>query len=119
MERSWHSLGRSSIGWFNLTAAIRVKSRKPTGFVLSAIHKTSVTRIESTRPASLMATPSQTKLLFRWYTSNLQATMSVQISIQMYWDRLHALNPIAVLPTCLQRRRNPRFLLQYDLVGYV
>ena len=77
-ERSWHSLGRSSVGWFNLAAAIRVESKKPTGFILPAIRELflSETRIKSTRPAFLTATPSPTKLLIRWYTSNLQVTMN-------------------------------------------
>ena len=48
--------------WFNLAAAIRVESKKPTGFILPAIRELflSETRIESTRPAFLMAIPSQT-----------------------------------------------------------
>ena len=29
-ERSWHSLGRSSVGWFNPAATTRIESRKPT-----------------------------------------------------------------------------------------
>ena len=74
---------------FNLAAAIRVESRKPIEFIVPAggieftksvpptIHKLFFfeTRIESTRPASLMATLKQTKLLFRWYISNLQSTI--------------------------------------------
>ena len=32
----WHSVGRNCVGWFNLAAATRVESKKPTGFILLA-----------------------------------------------------------------------------------
>ena len=103
-----------STRWFNPAAATHVESKKPTGFILLAMCKLfpSETRIKSTRPTFLMATPSPTKLLFWWYTSNLQATILVQISIQMHWDRLHTLNSTAVPSTCLQESFHPRCLLQ-------
>ena len=64
----------SYTGWFNPAAAIWVKSKKPTGFIFLAMCKLllSETRIESTRSTFLMATPSPTKLLVRWYTMNLK-----------------------------------------------
>ena len=54
-----------STRWFNLAAAIRVESKKPTEFILPAMRKLflSKIRIELTRPTFLMATPSPTKLL--------------------------------------------------------
>ena len=72
-----HSVKRNCVGWFNLAAAIQVESKKPTGFILPAMRELflSETRIESTRPIFLMAIPSPTNLLVRWYTLNLQPTM--------------------------------------------
>ena len=67
-----------STRWFNPAAPIRVESKKPTEFILLAMRELflSETRIMSIRPASLMATPSPTKLLVRWYTLNLQPPMN-------------------------------------------
>ena len=86
-ERSWHSLGRSSVGWFNPAAATRVESRKPT------------IDIKPTRPVLLVV-----------HIKPTGDDESVQKSIQMHWDRLHALNPTAIPPTYLQRRpQSPLF----------
>ena len=55
----------SSTGWFNLAAVTGVESKKPTGFILSAMRKLFPfkTRIESTRPTFFMATSNPTKML--------------------------------------------------------
>ena len=83
-----HLVGRNYIGWFNLAAAIRVESRKPTGFIVPTID------IEFTRPILLAirkpfcdtyrvhhacfpyGRTKPNKLFFIWYTSNLQVTMN-------------------------------------------
>ena len=56
-----------STEWFNPATATRVESKKPTGFILPPMRELflSETRIESTRPTFLMATPSPTILLFQ------------------------------------------------------
>ena len=71
-ERSWHLLGRSSVGWFNLAAAIRVESKKPTGFILPAMRKPfcDTHRVHQACPSYGHTEPN--KLFFMWYTSNLQ-----------------------------------------------
>ena len=63
-----------STGWFNSATAISVEFKKPTRFILLLMRKLffSEIHIESIRPTFLMAIPSPTKLLVRWYTLNLQ-----------------------------------------------
>ena len=56
--------------------------------------------IKSTRPVSLIVTPSQTKLLFRWYTLNLQATI---ISANINIDALES-------ATCFEPNRSPIYV---------
>ena len=129
-----------STRWFNPAAAIRVESRKPTGFILPTIDIEftkpvppairelflSVTRIESVRPAFLMAIPSQTNCS----SGGIPWTYSPRwIGVDINTD---ALGPAAHFelncgPTYVFTRGPPSPLfalepkenLQYDLVGYV
>ena len=113
-ERSWHLLGRSSVGWFNPAAATRVESRKPTGFILPTID------IEFTRPIlpairepfcdthrvhqaclSYSHTKPNKTALPVGHIKPTGHDESVQISTQMHWNRPHALNSTATPPTCL------------------
>ena len=103
-----------STGWFNLAAATRVESRKPTGFILPTMD------IKFTRPGfSTIRKPfwdthrvHQACLSYGHTEPNKTAlpvvhikpkthNESVQISIQLHWDRPHALDSIATPPTCL------------------
>ena len=92
----------------------RVKSRKPIGFILPAWH------IEFTKPIFLamrkpfcdMYQVHQACLSYGYIEPNKTTLLvvhiklqtyneSMQISIQMHWDLLHALNPTAVPLMCL------------------
>ena len=66
-------LGRSFVGWFNPAAATRVKSKKSIKYILPTIN------IEPTRPVLLVV-----------HIKPTGDDKSVQKSIQMHWDRLHA-----------------------------
>ena len=72
---------QSSVEWFNPAAAIRVESRKPTGFILPAIREfsPSMTHIESMRTAvaAIHVKPTVHDEL-------------VQILTQMHWDQLRS-----------------------------
>ena len=101
-ERSWHLLGRSSVRWFNPTAATCVESKKPT------------IDIRFTRPI----VPTIHGLFLP--VVQIKPTgdnESVQISIQIHWNRRHAMNSMAIPPTCIQKGRNLRFLLQSQKSG--
>ena len=77
MEWSWHSLGRTSVGWFNPAVATRVEYRKPT------------TDIKFTRPVLPTIHGLFLPMVHIKPTSDNE---SVQKSIQMHWDQLYALN---------------------------
>ena len=110
-ERSWHLLGRSFVGWFNPATAIRVESKKPTGFILPAIRKPfwDTHWVHQACLSYGHIKPNKTALPVVHIEPKTHDE-SVQISTQLHWDRPHALDLIATPPTYLQRRpQSPLF----------
>ena len=102
-----------SIRWFNSAAAIQVESKKPTRFIITAIRKLfcNIYQVYQACFSYGYIEPNKTALSVVYIESKTHDEL-VQISTQLHWNRPHALNSIATLPTYLQKGFYLHSLLQ-------
>ena len=103
----------SSTRLLNPAAAIRIESRKLTRFVFPTIHK-SFWDSHWVHQACLSYSHTEPNEI-AFLVVHIKPTSDnkpLQKSIQIHWDRLHALNLTAIPNTYLQEGFHPRLLLQ-------
>ena len=127
-SQRWRSADKQSL---QLQYALSLRSLPGSSFLQGALNLQNLFFLQYASFFFLLHGSSPSNLPFLWpYWAKLIAlpmvyiepkthNKSVQISIQMHWNRLHTLNSTAIPPTCLQEGVYLRFLLQSQKSGWV